>query len=67
MKKEEASYTIPVSKESVDGMISTLIRENNRLSEENQRLREMQEGSTADADREKEADEMSKMIDRYMM
>lgn len=64
---EKADYTFPVRRDTVDTMIETLVRENNRLSQENQKLREQlgkQDGTTADP--QNTAEEMRKAMESYM-
>ena len=64
---EKADYTFPVSKTTVDEMIEPLVRENKRLSQENQRLGEQlekQDGTTADP--QNAAEEILKTMEKYL-
>lgn len=62
-----ADYEIPVSKNTVDKMVDTLIRENERLELENRQLKEkLGEGQSTASDPEEEYRKMQEEISKYL-
>lgn len=66
MSSMKTDYEIPVSKNTVDKMMENLIKENERLSRENQELTEKLNQTGGGQEGQESPDEMAKAIGRYM-
>lgn len=66
MSNMNTDYEIPVSKNTVDKMMETLIKENERLIKENQTLTEKLNQGEQNQDGETSLNEMDKTIQKYL-
>lgn len=65
--QKTADYDIPVSKNTVDKMVETMIRENERLERENRQLKEkLGEGQAESTDSDEETRKMQEDIGKYL-
>lgn len=65
--QKSTDYEIPVSKNTVDKMVETMLKENERLERENQELKkQLGEGEPAAADPDDLKQKIAEEISKYM-
>lgn len=65
MYESGKAYQVPVSNQTIEKVIDTLTDENNKLKEENQKLKKMLERSHPNANQEMDREQLQQEIDKY--